>query len=353
MKTDMPALISARNDHDAFAEWIKARGSRAANTRTSYQREATRLLTWLQEEGLQARDLSIEDVHRYFNFLRSPPAHWLRPRKPRRDEALAPTQLLIHGLGPDGIAYARTVMGNLFAWLQAAGYLPWNPFKLSAAPAQVSRSSQQRFLDLATWQWLRDWLEQQPARNRRAAARNERDAWILNLLYHTGIRREECAFGLMGDFRKRDDEWRLRVIGKGEKERFVTINAALLDALIRHRRYRGLPALPSPGDEEPIIRAVGRDDDIPLSPRAIGKILERIAKQSSLDCADDHMREQLMGMSTHWLRHTNATHRLMAGASLETTQDELGHEDPRTTRIYAQTLDAARREDAEKLSDLI
>jgi site-specific recombinase XerD len=55
-------------------------------------------------------------------------------------------------------------------------------------------------------------------------------------------------------------------------------------------------------------------------------------------------------MTTHWLRHTNATHRLLAGASLETTQDELGHADPHTTRIYAKTSDTKRREDAEKLA---
>lgn len=57
-------------------------------------------------------------------------------------------------------------------------------------------------------------------------------------------------------------------------------------------------------------------------------------------------------MTTHWMRHTNATHRLMAGASLETTQDELGHADPRTTRIYAKASDTRRKEDAEKLAKL-
>lgn len=353
MTDNRPAsLISAADDAEAFALWVEARGSRSEHTRTSYRREATRLLAWLQERGLQAREMGIEDTHRYFDFLRDPPAHWLRPRKPRRDEVLGPTQLLVGTLSPDAIAYARTVMGQAFAWLQAAGYLPWNPFKLTAPPARVVTTHQQRFLDLAAWQWLAEWLEQQVQRNRRDAARVDRDRWIMHLLYNTGLRREEVAFGVMGDFVRRDDEWTLRVLGKGNKERFVTVSAALLDALIRHRRHRGLPAMPAPGEETPIIRAIGRDNEIPLSPRAIGQIIERIARQSSLDCGDDQMREQLASMSTHWLRHTNATHRLMAGAALETTQDELGHADPRTTRIYAQTLDAARRTDAEKLADL-
>ena len=58
-------------------------------------------------------------------------------------------------------------------------------------------------------------------------------------------------------------------------------------------------------------------------------------------------------MTTHWMRHTNATHRLMAGASLETTQDELGHADPRTTRLYAKVSDTRQKEDAEKLAQLV
>ena len=58
-------------------------------------------------------------------------------------------------------------------------------------------------------------------------------------------------------------------------------------------------------------------------------------------------------MTTHWMRHTNATHRLLAGASLETTQDELGHVSPTTTRIYTHTMDSQRDEDAEKLAQLL
>jgi site-specific recombinase XerD len=61
---------------------------------------------------------------------------------------------------------------------------------------------------------------------------------------------------------------------------------------------------------------------------------------------------QFAQLSTHWLRHTNATHRLLAGASLETTQDELGHADPKTTRLYVKTLDQQRRADVDKFVKL-
>jgi site-specific recombinase XerD len=50
------------------------------------------------------------------------------------------------------------------------------------------------------------------------------------------------------------------------------------------------------------------------------------------------------------MRHTNATHRRLAGAASESTQQELGHTDIKTTMLYTQILDKERQDDAEKLA---
>ena len=47
-------------------------------------------------------------------------------------------------------------------------------------------------------------------------------------------------------------------------------------------------------------------------------------------------------MYPHKWRHTFAMHMLNKGALLEAVQDQLGHEDMKTTRIYCQ-LSGARR----------
>ena len=46
----------------------------------------------------------------------------------------------------------------------------------------------------------------------------------------------------------------------------------------------------------------------------------------------------------------SATHRQEAGARLETTQQELGHANPKTTLRYAKIAARARREDAERFA---
>lgn len=350
--------INAASDGEAFSIWLRAKGLRSRHTHDSYHREAKRLLLWLQETRLKASTMTVDDVHRFFSHLGSPPEHWIRPRRARKDQELLPTQVMVGGLSAKSIAYSRTVLGELFSWLQNAGYIPHNPFKLSARPPVIFQAEQQRFLDLRSWDWLSNWIEAMPAKRPVDRAKAVRIRWLMNLLYHTGIRLAECTYGVMGDFVRRDDGWVLRVVGKGLKERYIFCNSVVMEELGFYRASLGLAETPSPGETMPLVlrirsRGEAADSDIPLmSSRSIGLIIEGISREAALDCDDDHIRAQIEAMSTHWMRHTCATHRLMAGASLLTTQDDLGHADPRTTRIYGKTIDVERRKDAEKLAKL-
>lgn len=173
------------------------------------------------------------------------------------------------------------------------------------------------------------------------------------LLYHTGLRREEAAGGVMGDFVRRNGAWQLRVIGKRSKERHVTVNSALLDELVRYRSVLFFsppcPALPQPGERIPLVGSVQISNQQLMTPRRLHGLVHNIMRAAAATCDDPHIADRLNAASTHWMRHTNATHRLAAGASLDTTQDELGHSDPKTTRIYSATALAQRQADAELL----
>jgi len=344
--------LAAQDDAQAFNAWATIRGARSAHTQDSYKRTAHRLLIWLHENHLTAGQLKIEHATAFLDHLSNPPVHWLKGRKVSADEVLLDTQLLTQPLSSASVGYTHTVLSVLFQWLQDAGYLQHNPFKLSKRPAAPIHSTQQRFLDLDCWEYLKDWLDTDKTALKPDTFRGARARWLLHLLYHTGIRRQECATGLMSDFVSRDGYWHLNVLGKGNRWRAVTADSALIIELRRYRLAVGMPsALPGPAEALPLI-ASSIDHTKPLTPRGLALALDAVLLKASRDCDQDHLREQLEKASTHWMRHTCATHRLMAGASLETTQDELGHRDPRTTRIYAKTQSEQRILDAEKLANL-
>ncbi len=57
----------------------------------------------------------------------------------------------------------------------------------------------------------------------------------------------------------------------------------------------------------------------------------------------------LIQASTHWLRHTHATHALEAGAAIEEVQENLGHASIATTSIYTHASRKKRKSAVEKL----
>lgn len=345
--------IEAATDAQAVVTWLRARAGRSDRTFDAYRREAGRLLRWTDEQGLAFAALRVEDVHRYFHHLTHPPVDWVvRPGERGRDRP--------HLAGPmsgASLRYTRTVLSQLFGYLQESGYIARNVFRLSPVPAVADTPVIERTLDLDAWRALWVWVTSLSGSLPGSLSERHaiRSRWTLALLYHAGLRRSEAVRTTFGDFLRQDGQWLLRVHGKGNKPRFVTVNSALLAEMTRYRRACGLtPEYPVPGDPRPLIASVQPKRAMsPLSPRALDRLVQAIAKHAAGACDDLVIRDRITRMTPHWLRHTHATHRLLAGASLETTQDELGHADPRTTRRYAKTVDSRRRADAERLASLV
>lgn len=167
------------------------------------------------------------------------------------------------------------------------------------------------------------------ARQEVAAALRRRDAALLELLYATGMRISEAA-SLTVD-RIDPGRGRLRVVGKGRKERELlyggparaALRAYLADGrpLLAARASAGSPAL--------FLNASGG----PLTARGARMAVDRWAEASGLG----HRA------SPHTLRHSFATHMLEGGADLRSVQELLGHANLATTQIYTHLSDAALR----------
>lgn len=147
-----------------------------------------------------------------------------------------------------------------------------------------------------------------------------RDRAILELLYSTGCRISELVGIEITDISFSDRS--IRVKGKGDKERFVFLGIAAMNAL---REY--LSKKNSYIDKDQVDAAAalfinykGRR----ISQRGVFDIIRKYAGQLGLE----------KHISPHTFRHTFATHLINRGADIRMVQEMLGHSSLSTTQIY-------------------
>ncbi len=145
-----------------------------------------------------------------------------------------------------------------------------------------------------------------------------RDRAVLELMYGSGLRVGEVA-GLTLD-RLDLDRARVRVIGKGSKEREVPMSEFAVEALEVYLRH----ARPQMNPDEPSAVAFFNRRKHPLSPRDIRRLVGRYG--ATLPSG--------RRVTPHTLRHSFATHLLEGGADIRAVQELLGHASVATTQRY-------------------
>lgn len=159
-------------------------------------------------------------------------------------------------------------------------------------------------------------FEQSSALLRAVSGTNEkRDYAILMLFLNCGIRRSELVGLNIADVY----EDRIRVVGKGNKERFVYFGAACRKAIDNYMIERNKKVL---SDNRALF---GSRDNNRISVSAVHRLVKKALLQAGLDSTQ---------FSAHKLRHTAATMMLSGGVDVKTVQEVLGHENLNTTQIY-------------------
>ena len=208
------------------------------------------------------------------------------------------------GIGTAARARKLSAIKSFYKYLNHAKLLDENPVQDLEFPK--IRKSLPRYLTLEQCTRLLQAVDGPNA---------ERDYAILMLFLNCGIRRAELVGLNLTDVY----EDRIRVVGKGNKERIVYMGAACKAAIDAYLPQRNKIVLT---DNRALF---GSRDKNRISVSAVHRLVKKHLLAAGLDVNQ---------FSAHKLRHTAATLMLSHGVDVKTVQEVLGHEHLNTTQIY-------------------
>ena len=344
--------IAATSDDEAVSAWLNEFCD-SPRTYSAYQKEVDRLLTWSKQVRLSPLSgLTREDFQSYERFLADPPPFWCGPARSRRHPEWKP---FVKGLSAPSRRHSLLILSSMMSWLVLAGYLATNPLALERRRNRKGkRRPVDRYLDQPTWQAVLDYLDTIPESSSKQRRQKARSIWLVQLLYLTAIRRSEAANLSTRDLSKRYDprtgetEWWLTVAGKGETVERIPFIPELVTAMRAYRKAVGLEEYPSPDEHTPLV--IGPNGQH-LSDKTIFRIVQAVFQGAADAIAqqDPERAATLRSASTHWMRHTSATHQLDNDIDLRVVQSVLRHKSIQTTSQYLHIDDSHRHQQLSKL----
>jgi len=267
--------------------YLKIEKGLAQNSIASYTLDVKKLISFLEENGMKVSPIAIasDDIQQFIYAA----SKNLNARSQAR---------LISGLR------------NFFDYLIFEDYRKENPTDLLESP-KIGRKLPDT-LSIEEIDAIINTIDL-------STPQGERNRTMLETLYSCGLRVSELIDLQVSDLFF--DEGFIRVIGKGNKQRFVPINIQtqkFINLYINNNRTH-------------INIQKGFEDTVFLNRR--GKKLTRVMiftiVKNLTEKADIHKN-----ISPHTFRHSFATHLLERGADLRAIQQMLGHESITTTEIY-------------------
>ena len=352
-------LIDAKNDAQAIAIFLKEYKD-SPSTLKSYAKEIERLLLWcIHISKINITDMRREHLLDYQAFLKkpSPKKLWCGPSVAKRTKdgiINSSWRPFIKGLGSTSIKKTLKILDSFFNYLVQSKYLSGNPLAIDRRRKKRHQSGPKlidRYLELDEIHAVISALLKYPAKNDKEIFRIIRARYIILLLFYTGLRISEVAEHCMGNFIQRQNNWFLRVIGKGRKLREIPIPTELFTALKEFRRQIGLPSSkPKYRERTPLIPMENLKK--PIGARRIDQILKWSFSlgASTFEIDEPRKASKLHSASAHWLRHSYVTYLLESGAPLKVVQENAGHSDVSTTMHYRHVAQVDRHLATKKLS---
>lgn len=355
------------------------------DTCIAYRRECERLAQWSWfVAGKSLIELRRIDIENYIGFCQKPPSSWIGTKKvsrfidrdgkriPNPDWrlfVLATKKCVVkNGVEPNVKPYhfSQKALQSLFIsissfynYLIREGLSEINPIAQLRQKSKFIRKQQTkrqiRRLTSLQWEFVIETAEQMANSNH---DKYERTLFIMSALYLMYLRISELTITSrwepqMGHFYQDSQEnWWFKTVGKGNKERDITVSEAMLKALARYRHYRGLsPTLPIAGETTPLIHKLIGQGGVE-STRQIRMLVQECFDNAVKKMIEEGFKDEAEALSeatVHWLRHTGISDDLnKRNRPIVHVRDDAGHTTSATTDLYNDAELQARHSSGKK-----
>ena len=356
----------AAEDYQVATEFIFTyRGSQ--ETFRQYRKTLEQLLAWTWlVNNKSLKEMQRQDIEKFMEFCVRPPKAWIGKTRQRRFRHVRGvrtpnpkwrpycSKLSRYNVANGSLKTRFNTLGSFFNFLVEESYILQNPVVRIRQKSKFIKTEQDspppRILSEEQWNYVLDAAEELA---KSKPDKHERTLFILMAMICMYLRISEFVESdrwrpIMGHFfRDTHDRWWFRTIGKGNKERTITVCDEMLEALKRYRRYRELTALPTSGENTALIH--GKSKSGTLTATRIRQLCKEVFLHAARNMRTDHKTEEaeiLELTSPHWLRHTGISfdvpHR-----PLHHIRDDAGHSSIRTTNRYIDSALAERHSSAQ------
>ena len=270
---------------ESYLEYLKYQKNYSDYTITSYCEDIIEFLDYASRESLNFKDIEYSDIRFFLMYL--------------KDERCDNNSSICRKLSS---------LRGFYKYMANEGIVKTNVFSLVNGPKKSKKLP--RYFEY-------NELEEMFLVPDKSTPLGQRDLLLLEMLYATGVRVGELVSIKVSDidFGSRN----ILILGKGNKERYVTYGEYCEDALNLYLGD-GYNTLNTKKSDYLFLNNNGGE----LSERGVRYILDQIIKKTGIN----------KNISPHMIRHSFATHLLNEGCDLLTVQKLLGHESIKATQIY-------------------
>ena len=278
-----------------YLEYLKYQKNYSDYTVLSYKNDILEFIDYLSREGLNFKTIEYSDIRFYLMYLKDE----------KHDDNSSVSRKL-------------SSLRGLYKYMANEGIVKTNVSSLVNAPKKSKKLP--RYFE---YNELEE-LFMVPDTN---TSLGQRDLLLLEMLYATGVR-----VGELVNIKVKDIDLGRRniiILGKGNKERFVTYGEYCED-ILKQYLSDGYILLNKTGSDYLFLNNNGGN----LTERGVRYILDELIKKTSIN----------KKISPHMIRHSFATHLLNEGCDLLTVQKLLGHESIKATQVYTHVTTDRLRE---------